>query len=82
MGIGGLIAEAFGLRAVFASMGVLTALLFIPNRTLTDAALDGATGVVAEEVGAHGESPQPPDQPRPNRAAARGVPSDGSRPLG
>ncbi len=40
--LGGLIAEAFGLRAVFASMGVLTALLFIPNRTLTDTALDAA----------------------------------------
>ena len=40
--LGGLIAEAFGLRAVFASMGVLTALLFLPNRTLTDEALDQA----------------------------------------
>ncbi len=37
--LGGLIAETFGLRAVFASMGVLAALLFIPNRTLTDDAL-------------------------------------------
>lgn len=40
--IGGLIAEAFGLTAVFASMGILTATLFIPNHAITDAALDRA----------------------------------------
>jgi len=40
--IGGLIAEAFGLRAVFASMGILAATLFIPNHTITDARLDQA----------------------------------------
>jgi MFS family permease len=40
--IGGLVAEAFGLRAVFASMGILAATLFIPNRTITDAKLDQA----------------------------------------
>lgn len=40
--LGGLIAEALGLRAVFASMGVVTALLFIPDRTLTDDALERA----------------------------------------
>jgi MFS family permease len=39
---GGLIAETFGLRTVFASMGILVALLFIPARTLTDLALDSA----------------------------------------
>ncbi|QGG96608.1 MFS transporter [Actinomarinicola tropica] len=39
---GGLIAQSFGLRAVFASMGVLTAALFIPDRSITDAALDAA----------------------------------------
>jgi MFS family permease len=39
---GGLIAEAFGLRAVFASMGVLAATLFIPARTFTDAKLEQA----------------------------------------
>ena len=40
--VGGLTAEAFGLRAVFASMGVLAALLFLPAATLTDEALDAA----------------------------------------
>ncbi|MEZ5257270.1 MAG: MFS transporter [Ilumatobacteraceae bacterium] len=40
--IGGVVASAFGLRAVFASMGVLAATLFVPNRSITDAALDRA----------------------------------------
>ena len=40
--LGGLIAEAFGVRVVFASMGILAALLLIPARALTDTALEGA----------------------------------------
>lgn len=40
--VGGLIAEAFGLHAVFASMGVFAATLLIPNYTITDAKLDEA----------------------------------------
>ncbi len=40
--IGGVIAQAFGLRAVFASMGILTATLFIPNRSISDDRLDQA----------------------------------------
>lgn len=39
---GGLIAQTFGLRAVFASMGALAALLFIPAMSLDDAALEAA----------------------------------------
>jgi MFS family permease len=45
--IGGVIAQAFGLRAVFASMGVLTATLFIPNRSISDAKLDQAEHAAA-----------------------------------
>lgn len=41
-GLGGILAEAFGLRTVFASMGVLAATLFIPSSTITDAKLDRA----------------------------------------
>lgn len=44
-GLGGIIAEVFGLRAVFASMAVLSALLFIPVRTLTETALAHAEGM-------------------------------------
>lgn len=40
--VGGLIAEAFGLRAVFASMGILAASLLIPSLTITDAKLERA----------------------------------------
>jgi hypothetical protein len=41
-GAGGIIAQTFGLRAVFASMGIVAATLFIPNRTITDAKLSQA----------------------------------------
>ncbi|WP_040492415.1 MFS transporter [Ilumatobacter nonamiensis] len=40
--LGGIIAETFGLRSVFASMAILTALLFIPVATLTETALADA----------------------------------------
>lgn len=40
--LGGLIAEAFGLRSVYAAMGVLAATLFVPNLTITDGKLDAA----------------------------------------
>lgn len=50
--LGGGIAELFGLRAVFASMGVLSALLFIPVRTLTEAALiDSEEAAEATDTG-------------------------------
>lgn len=38
-GIGGVVAETYGLRAVYASMGILAATLFIPSLTITDAKL-------------------------------------------
>ncbi|MEL6890225.1 MAG: MFS transporter [Actinomycetota bacterium] len=47
---GGLIAEAFGLRAVFASMGILAATLFIPARTITDVELDVAEHADAASI--------------------------------
>lgn len=37
--VGGLIAETLGLRAVYALMGLLAAMLLIPNHTITDAKL-------------------------------------------
>ena len=46
--VGGLVAETFGLRAVFASMAALAALLFVPNHTITDARLDRAEADTAE----------------------------------
>jgi MFS family permease len=46
--VGGLIAELFGLRAVFATMGVLAATLFIPNHTITDAKLEEAERTAPE----------------------------------
>jgi MFS family permease len=39
---GGVIAETIGLRAVYATMGVLAATLLIPNHTITDTKLDNA----------------------------------------
>ncbi len=39
---GGLIAETLGLRAVYATMGILAATLLIPNHTITDTKLDNA----------------------------------------
>ena len=40
--LGGVLAELFGVRAVFAIMGVLALGLLIPNRVITDARLDAA----------------------------------------
>jgi MFS family permease len=40
--LGGLLAEVFGLRAVFLIMGVLSATLLIPNRSITDERMDAA----------------------------------------
>ncbi len=40
--VGGLLAEAFGLRAVFATMGLLVLGLLLPDLTITDAGLDRA----------------------------------------
>ncbi len=40
--LGGLLAEAFGVRAVFVIMGLLTLTLLIANRQITDARLDAA----------------------------------------
>ncbi len=51
--IGGVLAQSFGLRAVFASSGVLTATLFIPNRSITDAGLDRAEHAAPDPRPAH-----------------------------
>jgi len=40
--VGGLVAETFGLQAVFATTGILAATLFIPNHAITDAKLANA----------------------------------------
>ncbi len=45
--VGGLLAEAFGLRAVFVVMGVFTLTLLIPNATITDERLDAAERAAA-----------------------------------
>ncbi len=41
-GVGAVIAETLGLRAVFSIMGMVAASLIIPNRTITDAKLETA----------------------------------------
>jgi MFS family permease len=40
--LGGLLAEAFGVRAVFVIMGIASLTLLIPNRAITDARLEAA----------------------------------------
>lgn len=49
--LGGFIAEAFGLRTVFASMGLLTLVLLIPNVTITDTKLNDAETEAAATFG-------------------------------
>lgn len=41
-GLGGILAETFGLRTVYATMGIVAAGLFIPSLTITDTKLDQA----------------------------------------
>lgn len=49
--LGGLIAEAFGLRTVFASMALLSLVLLIPNVTITDTKLNDAETEAAGTFG-------------------------------